>query len=223
MLDFLKENSIEKNNIEEKGTGAKDTEATEPQVSQANEAEGPKDPEENEEYLTVAPKEQKTRRSTYALIFFFVFGLCCLVVMIKKSTPQAAMGSIMSPEDLRIEEIISRFGGANSNISSQMDDILKKFYKYNEVHQIPVNSLSKNPFKSREFFSSVTESSSKAVKSQTMQLISIMQSEQGSCCMINDKILFEGDTIGKYNVVKITENIVFLSDGVDETQLKLSD
>ena len=208
MLDFLKE----KNNEE------KDSVGTEPQDLQTNE------PEDKKDYLTVAPKEKRTRRSTYALMFFFLLGLGCLMIMIKKSTPQAAIGSIITPEDQRVEDIIARFGSVNSNISSQMDEILEKFYKYNEVHQVPINSLSKNPFRSREFLSSVfVEPVASAVKSQTMQLISIMQSEQGNCCMINDKILFEGDMIGEYQVMKITDNTVFLTDGTNETQLKLSD
>jgi hypothetical protein len=56
-----------------------------------------------------------------------------------------------------------------------------------------------------------------------MQLLTIMQSEQGNCCMIDDKILYKGDTIRDFKVVEVGDTSVKLeSNGVD-IELKLSE
>lgn len=45
---------------------------------------------------------------------------------------------------------------------------------------------------------------------KNMQLLSIMESADGMCCMIDDKILYEQDTIKGFKVMKITDNAVTL-------------
>jgi hypothetical protein len=50
-----------------------------------------------------------------------------------------------------------------------------------------------------------------------------MQSNQGNCCMIDDRILYEGDSIEGFKVLQIGDSFVKLeSDGVQIT-LKLSE
>ena len=43
-----------------------------------------------------------------------------------------------------------------------------------------------------------------------MQLVSIMQTGQGNCCMINGKILYEGDSIQGFVVRQINDSFVKL-------------
>ena len=59
-------------------------------------------------------------------------------------------------------------------------------------------------------------------KAKDMKLFSIMQSEVGVCCMIDNKILYEGDLINDFTVKKISDSLVALDlEGV-EIVLKLS-
>ena len=43
-------------------------------------------------------------------------------------------------------------------------------------------------------------------KAKELKLLSIMQSEQGNCCMIGSKILYEGDSIKDFYVRRIGNN-----------------
>ena len=48
------------------------------------------------------------------------------------------------------------------------------------------------------------------------QLFAICQTEQGNFCMINDKILYEGDSIKEYKVSQISDDFVKLElEGVE--------
>jgi hypothetical protein len=47
-------------------------------------------------------------------------------------------------------------------------------------------------------------------QTKNMQLMSLMQSEQGNCCMIDDKILYEGDLIKGFKVSQIGDGFVKL-------------
>ena len=60
------------------------------------------------------------------------------------------------------------------------------------------------------------------VKSEKMKLYSVMMSDRGPCCMINNKILYEGDTIDDFDVVKISDDNVKLKLENVEITLKLS-
>ncbi len=60
-------------------------------------------------------------------------------------------------------------------------------------------------------------------QTESMQLLSIIQSDEGNCCMIDDSILYEGDSIRSFKVSQISDSFVKLvSEGV-ETILKLAE
>jgi len=56
-----------------------------------------------------------------------------------------------------------------------------------------------------------------------MQLLSIMQTQQGYCCIIDDGILYEGDSIKGFKVCQISDSTVSLESGDLEITLKLSE
>jgi hypothetical protein len=159
--------------------------------------------------------------------------------MIKKSTPKTASAADETEQTL-IETAISRLTGVKSQMFDRMDEIVKKFYEFSEVPQVEVNELSKNPFELETFLANlkrqpgaegmIDEIDAKLLwqqqvqmRSKGMQLLSIMQSSQGNCCMIDDKILYVGDKINDFTVLEIGTNFVTLeSDGV-QTVLKLSE
>jgi hypothetical protein len=109
----------------------------------------------------------------------------------------------------------------------RMDQILKKFYEFSNVFQVQVSELVKNPFELEMFLNNIrqqsdTQEHSPGIdariirqqrliqKAKDMQLLCIMRSDQGNCCMIDGKIFYEGDIIKGFKVVKISNVFVVL-------------
>jgi len=185
---------------------------------------------QEQEYLTVAASGKRTRKSTILLAVLFIIGLLCLGYMIKKSTPQAASAASGVPEETQLESAIARLTGVKSEMFSSMDEIVRKFYEFSDVVQIKVGELVKNPFKLEVLSANVEEKPRFEInvpevdlemakqqqirqKAKEMRLLSIMQSDRadrGNCCMIGDKILYEGDYIKDFIVRQIGNNFVKL-------------
>lgn len=225
MLSFLRDQSLE------------DLPAQKKTSTTAGKAPGDgTDKSQESEYLTVATQKKRVRKSTTLLAVLFIIGLLCLLFMIKKSTPKAASASSVEMEETLIETAINRLTGVKSKIFNRMDEIVKKFYEFSNVPQVEVNELAKNPFEVETFSANLRENPGAEeidakklwqqqirYKSKGMQLLSIMQSNQRNCCMIDDKILYEGDSIEGFKVLQIGDSDVKLeSDGVQIT-LKLSE
>ncbi|HDZ69181.1 MAG TPA: hypothetical protein ENH43_02035 [Phycisphaerales bacterium] len=178
-----------------------------------------------QEYLTVSAQSKNVRRTTCLLAVLFGMGLLCLWFMVKKSTPQTASASPVNTEEIQIEMAITRLTGVRSEIFNRMERIVKKFYEFSDVQQVGVNELVKNPFKRGRFLGDLRESSDTRGKGldkigmmrqqqiNNLELLSIMQSGQKDgewCCMINDKILYEGDSIRGFKVRQISDSFVKL-------------
>ncbi|MHC4158640.1 MAG: hypothetical protein ACYSSO_06130, partial [Planctomycetota bacterium] len=164
-----------------------------------------------------------------------VIGLLCLVFMIKKSTPSTAE-AVVNAEETQLEKAISQLIGVKSEMFSRMDKIVKKFFEFSDVQQVKVDELAKNPFKLEMFLSNIKNKEpdidvelmrQQQLKGQArdMQLLSIMQSnaDKGNCCMIDDKILYEGDKIRGFEVRQISNSTVWLESEGLEIVLKLSE
>jgi preprotein translocase subunit SecG len=195
-----------------------------------------------QEYLTVAARDKNVRRSTILLAGLFILGLLCLWFMIKKSSPQTATACFgqVSTEEAQIETAIARLVGVRSEMFNRMGEIVKKFYEFSDVQQVKVDELVKNPFKHEIFVGDLREKSDtekgnfginaeimrqERLRQQTkdMQLLSIVATDAGKCCVIDDRRLYEGDSIRGFNVRQIGDSTVLLeSDGV-EIILKLSE
>jgi len=213
MLSFLREQSNGDEPAQQPGTAVESAQGDDAENSQ------------EQEYLTVAAPGKRTRKSTIFLAVLFIIGLLCLGYMIKKSTPQAASAASDVTEETQLEAAITRLTGVKSEMFSSMDEIVNKFYEFSDVVQIKVGELVKNPFKV-ELFSTVEEPRIEIKvpeidtelalqqrirqKAKEMQLLSIMQSDRGNCCMIGDKILYKGDYIKDFMVSRIGNNFVKL-------------
>ena len=216
MLSFLRE----------QGNG--ESPAQQPDAAGMESTEGAENPQE-QEYLTVSTAGKRTRKSTTLLAILFIIGLVCLGYMIKQSTPQAAMAASDDTDESQVEAAIARITGAKSEMFSSMDEIVRKFYEFSDVLQVKVGELVKNPFKietgtvnkkdeSRveitvpEIDVELAQKTQIRQKAKEMKLLSIMQSEsdQGACCMIADKILYEGDYIRDFKVSQIGDGFVKL-------------
>lgn len=196
---------------------------------------------QEQEYLTVASHGKAVRKSTTVLAVLFVIGLVCLWFMIKKSAPKAATAAEVTPEETQIETAIARLTGIKSEMFNSMDEIVSKFYEFSDVLQVQVDELVKNPFQIEMFLSSLKDKTHAPIvekpvpidpeaiwrqkirqKAEEMKLDSIMQSDMGKCCMINNKILYVGDSIEEFKVLHIDDSHVVLeADGV-EISLALS-
>jgi len=231
MLNFLREHESEEP-LEQKQSEATDkvgTDAGDAAVNGDN-PDGTQQgqiQEQEQEYLTVADKDESVRKSTILLAVLFAIGLLCLWFMIKKSTPQKVSAVVTSSEEAQIEEAITRFGGVKSEMFERMDEIVKKFYELSDVYHVQVNELVKNPFKSDLYFGNVSDftdiEESGRDLARSMQLFSIMRSERGFCCMIDDKILYEGDSVRGFHINQIGDNFVKLETEDTKIELKLSE
>jgi hypothetical protein len=127
---------------------------------------------------------------------------------------------------------------------TRMDELLNKFYEFSNVQQVKLEELTKNPFTYDMLWSGLEgmpgeqEEISAAdayllkqrqlrEQAKDLQLLSIMDSERGNCCMINDTLLYEGDSIKGFKVRQISNSFVRLefdgaSSGNVEIILKLS-
>jgi preprotein translocase subunit SecG len=183
-------------------------------------------PSPEQDFLTVAARGKRARKSTTVLAVLFVAGLVCLGFMIKRTAPQAASARTGQNEETKVEAALARLTGIKSEIFGKMDEIVKKFYDFSGVMQVQVNELAKDPFtlevlvpdtKQAPLVLDTSETDSAAAwrqqlrqKTKDMRLLSIMRSDQSKSCMIGSKILREGDSIQGFTVRQIGDNSVKL-------------
>jgi preprotein translocase subunit SecG len=218
MLSFLREQDFEDSGA--KGTPKsskaeakkhRDLKSTNPSSEKAKE----------KQYLTVAAQGENVRKMTVMLVVLFVIGLLCLLLMIRKSVPRTAAATTVGTEESKIEKAIARLTGAGSEMFKRMDQIVKKFYEFSDVQQVRVYELMKNPFERQIFLAEGVKSPDIRVPPE-IQLKTICQTEQGNCCMIEDKVLYEGDIIKGFKVRQIGDDFVKLELEGLEIELKLS-
>lgn len=178
-------------------------------------------------YLTVAEHGKRTRKSTAMLAVLFIIGLLCLWFMIQKSSPQAASAASEQTEGAQIEAAITRLTGVKSEVFGRMDEIVRKFYEFSDVLQVEVGELVKNPFCFQLFLAGVEEETEAVEmvpevdvdmlwrqqiqqKAKDLELLSIMQTGRGSCCMIGSDIFYEGDSVEGFKVRQIGDSFVKL-------------
>jgi preprotein translocase subunit SecG len=189
-------------------------------ANEATRGDGAEKPQ-GQEFLTVAASKKRSRKSTILLAVLFIIGLLCLGYMIKKSSPQAASAAPDKTEETKLEAAIARLTGVKSEMLNGMDEVVNRFHDFSDVLQVKVGELVKNPFELETF--STKEESLVEVKvpeidaavrlrqmAKEMKLLSIMQSERGKCCMIGDKILYEGDSIKEFKVRQIGDSFARL-------------
>ncbi len=182
---------------------------------------------EPQDYLTVAASSKNLRKSTIVVAILVAVGLACLGYMIRKSQPQSASAQPGKDEETSIETAISRLTGVSTEMVSRMDEIVDKFYEFSDVFQIGVADLAKNPFEVEELMGAVKDEAvpvrddrAKAAlirremikkKAENLALLSVMRSDEGNACMINDRILRQGDRIEGFVVTQIAASSVELA------------
>jgi hypothetical protein len=61
------------------------------------------------------------------------------------------------------------------------------------------------------------------MQTKNMRLLSIVSTNSGKSCIIDDKRLYEGDSIGGFNIRQIGDRTVSLESNGVEIELKLSE
>ena len=185
------------------------------------------DDRQKQQYLTVSTDENKVRKNTIILAVFFGIGLLCLIFMIVKIKPQSAGAESVNTDQTQIETAIAELTGVKTEMFSRIDEIVRKFEEFSDIEQVNVDELAKNPFRYDRSAglsnSNGDETGFIAAQEQSgdMELISIMQTGNGRCCMIDDKILYEGDTIRGFTVSVIGERSVELKSNGTQITMKL--
>jgi hypothetical protein len=211
MLSFLHENE----NKNDKGQT--------PQAPMAND----NTPEADQEFLMPASTSKSVKQSTIVLAVLFVVGAGVLFFMIKKTVPAEAAAADTT-KDMQIETAIAKLSGIRSEMYGKLDQIADKFYQYSNVNQVSVDQLSKNPFIHVDANpADISKLGNVGItrprpSNGKWRLWSIMSGDQGACCMINNKLLYKGDSVNGMTVSYIGKNAVELTSNDQTLVLRMS-
>ncbi len=182
--------------------------------------------EDQQDFLTVAQHGKAVKQSTIILGVLFVAGAICLWFMISKTTPSDASAAV-SNEEMQIEAAIAQITGIRNEMDEKLNDVGGIFDNFSDVDQIGVNELKKNPFMSDVGFIPDVEDEDQLIEFTTeseLQLWSISVAPgQKSCAMIDDAIVYVGDTINGYKVEKIESKFVELLGNGRRVRLKMDE
>ena len=184
-----------------------------------------------EDYLTVSGNSQKVRRSTMIVAIVFAVGALGIWLMVKKTTPAAANAE-PSQNQVQLETALAQLDSMKAEMDSQMSSVSGRFYQFNNVDQVGVEELKKNPFIRGEMGEGSGSSGAgdqrleqiqqeAQIISMSLELWSITATPKGICCMIDDKVLYQGDTYRNMTVKSITEKIVTLEYKGTDVELKM--
>ncbi|MHC4288713.1 MAG: hypothetical protein ACYSOF_09010 [Planctomycetota bacterium] len=181
------------------------------------------------DYLTVSDNNQKLRRSTLILVILFAVGGLGLWLMVKKTTPATANAQT-NENQVQLETALAQLDSMQAEMDSQMNSVAGRFYQFNNVNQVGVDELKKNPFIRKQFSSESgggrTQQSEQSrqeaqVIAMGMELWSITAAPKGLCCMIDDKVLYQGDTYRNMTVKAIAKKTVTLEYNGIDIELKM--
>ena len=197
----------------------------------ADMTEGDQAASSTEDYLTVSGHSQKVRRSTMIVAIIFAVGALGLWLMVKKTTPATANAET-NQNQVQLETALAQLDSMKAEMDSQMDSVSGRFYQFNNVDQVGVEELKKNPFIRGEMDSTPDSSDTGNQQQEQIQqeaqviamgleLWSITATPKGMCCMIDDKVLYQGDTYKSMTVKSITEKTVTLEYKGTSVELKM--
>jgi hypothetical protein len=154
----------------------------------------------------------------------FVVGLAALVLMIKKTTPgsvsatEASQDTVLKAAVAQITGIKKELAGdVQSSMIYELFNVDKKQIKVGELKKNPFmldNTVAENPVNSAIDNATrpeeIAEQTKRRLEAQAggLRLLAIMVSPNGNSCMVNDKIIYKGDTINGFEVLAITDSSV---------------
>ncbi|MGA2914911.1 MAG: hypothetical protein ABSE89_02700 [Sedimentisphaerales bacterium] len=180
---------------------------------------------EQNEIIGLAVQAKHVRQTTLILIGAIAIVLAAIWLIHKKNSPAQANAAVVD-QQLVIENAITQLTGIKTENVGQVDQLVKKFYEFADFGQVAADQLRENPFNpaqalsdaAKDSFVSKENSGENKIQNEAkkLQLQSILQSKYGSCCMIDDTLLYKGDKIGNFEVIEIGDGFVRLrSSGQD--------
>ena len=190
---------------------------------------------QQQDFLTVSGHGKKLRQSTTMLVVLFAVGALVVWFMVKKTTPVAATAAT-NEDQAQLENALAQLNTMQTEMNTQMDSVVGKFYQFSNVEQVEVAELKKNPF-TRELgkaeakvnTENMAESELNYIREKAnrqaaeMELWSITSTPKGMCCMVNDKLLYVGDSIDGMTVKSIDKKSVSLEYNGVPVELKMSE
>ncbi len=195
-----------------------------------------KETDSQSEFIESCAQEKNVKKTTTILACLFAVGVISIWLMIQKATPESATAQT-AVEDVQIEIALAQLTGMKTEMFDKMDSMVNKFYEFSNFEQVDLDDLNRDPFQ-YALFGSQTAADNETLeqnilpdtllrnqelkrKADALQLLSIMQTPQGNCCMIDDLLLYENDKIEDFTVSKIGEDFVQLKAGQFTTKLDL--
>lgn len=182
-------------------------------------------------YVTVSGQGQKIRQSTMILVTLFAIGALGIWFMVKKATPATASAE-PSQDQEQLEAALAQLKVMQSEMDTEMDSVTGRFYRFNNVEQVAVDELKKNPFKRELDYNPASGSGDQSQQAEQirqeaqvigmgLELWSITATPKGMCCMIDDKVLYQGDTYRDMIVKTIADKTVKLEYKGTPIELKM--
>ena len=172
------------------------------------------------------------KNTTIVLMVLFTVGAGCLWFMIKKTSPDSADAAVET-EEVQIDTAIAKITNIKKQMDQDMGQIVEKFNQINQVEQVAVSELTKNPFRqnisinvsdNNDNTAEMNRNRLEKIRAQVndeakkLRLQSLMSQGPQPCCMLNDKLYYIGDTVKGFEVVKINEqSLDLISNGVKVT------
>ncbi|MDD5135005.1 MAG: hypothetical protein PHP01_06315, partial [Phycisphaerae bacterium] len=193
-----------------------------------------KDMDERMEPETIQPsdviqpqvQEKNVRQTTFILVGAIVIVFAAIWVVHKNTAPKVS--AAVNEQQLQIESAIAQLTGINKESIEQVDELVKKFYEFSNFAQVKPQELISDPFNvlwtsSDSVSSAGTKSGvSRADKEMPkMELLSILKSKYGNCCMIDDTLLYKGDEINGFEIMEIGDDFVRMQSNGHNTILYL--
>jgi preprotein translocase subunit SecG len=188
--------------------------------------------ESQDDYLLPSNNVKNVKRNTMVLGVLFVAGILSLVFMIKRVNPSTANAAI-SDDALQIESAVANLSGIQTEMGSKLSEVVSKISSLSDIEQVEVDQLQKNPFRHSSVIDfdmieldmgdkSQSSFGQRVTKKVELRLWTIMSSGKGRSCMINNEILYEGDSISGFRVKRIGDDFVDLSSNGASVLLRMS-
>jgi preprotein translocase subunit SecG len=181
-------------------------------------------PDPDATFLTVSGRDKSVQKSTAFVTALFITASIGLVLMAKKSHVQSTGATPAKDSQAQIEMAINRVTGVSSDMTLRMDEIVQKFSEFSDVSQVKVAELNKNPFElvithaEKDIKDEIVPQDAQVksllkqldVERKALSLISIIQSESNTSCMINGVFVKVGEPVNGFVVEKIQADHVQL-------------
>ncbi len=210
MLSFLKEDTLEQDKEQ----------VVDAPVENALVSETAQD----QDYLESSVSERPAKKTTAILAGVVIVGAAALFLMIKQVTPASL--ETANKDQMAIDIALSQLSSGES-ITKQIDSVVKKFYDFSNVPQVEAKWLHRNPFVlsskliSSDSASAVENEKSNVAKKKShvdiadsINVYGVMKIDGRFCCMIDDKLFYEGDKYKNFTISKISnQSVVVTKDG----------